>query len=329
MDAMGGDHAPGAAIQGALRAVEKGFVQPDELILVGEASALDAERAAHPGLEQIEVVDAPHVLEPGMSPVEATRSKPRNSIAVSVELVKEGRAGAVVSAGSTGLLVATATLELRRLQGIRRPGIACTINGQKGPVVICDVGANPQPRARDLLDYALMGSAYHHDAYGTERPRVGIMNIGSEDEKGNPLIREANSLLKDCDGNYNFVGNVEGVDIFGGACDVVVCDGFTGNVLLKSAEGVAEYMLGSFARLMAENGVADATRQQVLQQMIKEVDYSEYGGALLLGVNGIVTISHGRSQAPAIANAIRVAAQAVGARVNEHIVNAAKTAAAG
>ena len=243
-------------------------------------------------------------------------------------MIKERGVDGFVSAGNTGLVVATATLMLGCLEGIRRPGIAVTINGERGPFIIVDVGANPQPKALHLLHYAIMGSAYHHDTFGTQKPRVGLMNIGSEDRKGNPMVREAQNLIRENQRNFDFVGNVEGLDVFAGACDVVVSDGFTGNVLLKVSEGVAEYMLRSVARFMEEEGIDESSRSKVVAGMKRNTDYSNYGGALLLGVEGIVTICHGRSKGPAIANAIRFATRAVGARVNDHIVAAARAATA-
>jgi glycerol-3-phosphate acyltransferase PlsX len=334
LDAMGGDNAPEVILDGAVR-----FAQAQ-----GHAQGADAENAVHLHLlgpetvvreglakrgadpKQFTVVDAPDVLTYTDSPVEAMRKKPRNSILLGIGLVKEKRADAFVSAGSTGVVVAAATVGLRCLEGIRRPGIAVTIQGEGGPFVVIDVGANPQPKPQHLLHYALMGSAYHVGAFGTATPRVGLMNIGSEEGKGNPLAKETSQLLKDAP--INFAGNIEGVDVFRGVCDVIVCDGFTGNVLLKASEGCAEYMLRTITKLMEQAKIAPESRKAVLLGLHERVDYSEYGGALLLGVEGIVTICHGRSDARAISNALKFAGQAVGARVNEHIVAAAKAASA-
>jgi glycerol-3-phosphate acyltransferase PlsX len=325
LDAMGGDHAPAAVLQGAALAVERGFVRADELVLVGpEAQVRDELRRLGLDGQGFPIVDAPDVLTGTETPVDAMRKKPRNSITVGMHVVKDGRAEACVSAGSTGAVVAAATMLLGLLEGIRRPGIAVTIEGEGGPFVIIDVGANPQPKPIDLLHYALMGSAYFRDTFHQANPRVGVVNIGSEEGKGNPLTKEAIPLLRDAP--VQFVGNVEGVDVFRGVCDVVACDGFTGNVLLKVSEGVAEYMLRAFARTLAAADLPRDRVAQVVDTIRAKVDYSEYGGALLLGVRGIVTICHGRSQAPAIANAIRFAHRAVGARVNEHIAALAKAA---
>lgn len=322
---MGGDHAPIEVIKGACLAVEKGYLSAEQIVLVGVRDELE-EKISDPIATGFGITDAPDRLQKGESPIEAMRRRPKSSIAVGVGLLKSGEADAFVSAGNTGLVVASATLSLPRLEGIRRPGIAVTLTTDNGPTVIMDVGANPHAKSRHLQSYALMGSAYYHDLYGKKIPRVGMLNIGAEDEKGNPVVREAADLLRSTRGNYEFVGNVEGVDIFDGACDVVVCDGFTGNVLLKSCEGVAEYMLRSMARLMNEHGASPELRKNVIGAMSRDVDYSEYGGALLLGVEGIVTICHGRSLGPAICNAIRFSAKAVGANVNAHIAKAASAA---
>lgn len=327
LDVAGGDHGPKANIEGAAIAIERGSIQREQLVLVGAKGEIEAELGRH-GLDVagFAIVDAPDALDGHESPVEAMKKKPRNSISLGIGLVKEGHAQAFVSAGSTGLVVATATLALRCLEGVRRPGIAVTVRGEKGPFTVIDVGANPQPKAVHLLHYAIMGAAYARDALGIPEPRVGLMNIGSEDKKGNPLVREARDLLLQHAPNFRFVGNVEGVDVFAGACDVIVSDGFTGNVLLKVSEGCAEFMLRSMGRVMVEEAVGDELRARVVGRLARDVDYSEYGGALLLGVEGIVTICHGRSNGRAIANALTFASRAVGARVNDHIVAATRSA---
>jgi glycerol-3-phosphate acyltransferase PlsX len=324
LDAMGGDHAPGAVLGGLRMSLERGVVQPGEVVLTGPAETLRGELAAHGLPAGLTIVDAPDVLAGDELPVDALRRKPRNSIAIGTALLKDGRGDTFISAGHTGVVVATAQVSLPRLEGIRRPGIAVTIQGEGGPFVVVDVGANPQPRASDLLGYAIMGAAYFKDTFGKAQPRVGLMNIGSEDAKGNPLAREAAQLLRDAP--IEFVGNVEGVDVYAGRCDVVVCDGFTGNVMLKVSEGVAEYMLRTISQLMREASVSSHKMDQVLDTLRRRVDYSEYGGALLLGVQGIITICHGRSREPAICNAIQFATRAVKSKVNQHIVAAAKGA---
>lgn len=327
LDAMGGDHAPDAILEGAGLAVQRGITAAQDVTLAGpEAVVRDALQRLGLAQAGFGIVDAPDVLTGNESPVDAMRKKPRNSITAGMQLLKTGAAEGYVSAGSTGVVVAAATMLLGMLEGIRRPGIAVTIEGEGGPFTVIDVGANPQPKPVHLLHYALMGSAYFRDTFGKADPRVGVVNIGSEEGKGNPLTKEAIALMREAP--VNFVGNVEGVDVFRGSCDVVACDGFTGNVLLKVSEGVAEYMLRAFARTMTEAGVAADHVASVVDTIRRKVDYSEYGGALLLGVQGIVTICHGRSQAPAIANAIRFASRAVGAGVNDHISALARAASA-
>ena len=328
LDAVGGDHGASVNIDGARRALEAGDLADGELILVGPAADLEAEARKAGILDRLaEIVDAPDVLDGSETPVEAMRRKPKNAIGEGIRLVRERVAESFVSAGSTGLVVASATLGLPKLAGIRRPGIAATMPGEAGPFVVIDVGANTEPQARDLLAYALMGAAYYHDLFGKDKPRVGLLNIGSEAQKGNSLAREARSMIDGADADFEFLGNVEGPDIYGGRCDVVVSDGFTGNVFLKVSEGLAEFMLRTFIGLLDEEGVVEERRQRIVGKIAQRVDYAEYGGALLLGVEGIVTICHGRSKAPAIANALRFANKAVGAHVNTHIVQAAQRAA--
>jgi len=323
LDAVGGDHAPAEAIAGVFMAVQKGFVKPADLVLTGPRD-LVGKALADQGLrhQDYQIVDAPDLLTCGDTPTDAMRRKPKNSIAVGIQLVKEGKAGSFISAGSTGTVVAAATLGLRCLEGIRRPAIAAMIHGEKNPFLVLDVGANPQPKAQHLVQYALMGAAYYAGTIGQQDPKVGILNIGSEELKGNQLVREVRGMLRQLP--LNFHGNVEGVEIFSGDCHVVVTDGFTGNVLLKVCEGTAEFLLRLVAGTMQKAGVDPAKARQVMGEVMPRVDFAEYGGALLLGVEGIVTICHGRSHAPAFANAIRFALRALDADVNQHIVQAAR-----
>jgi glycerol-3-phosphate acyltransferase PlsX len=326
LDAVGGDHAPKEAMAGVALALQLGYVHASDLVLVGPRE-LVTQAMAHAGLGHagIAVVDAPDVLTCDDSPTDAVRKKPRNSIMVGIQLVKEGKAQSFISAGSTGTCVAAATVGLRCLEGIRRPGIGAIIHGERNPFIVIDVGANPQAKPEHMLQYAIMGAAYYRGTFGVDNPRVGILNIGSEELKGSPLVKEARALLKQAP--IQFAGNVEGLDVFSGDCHVVVTDGFTGNVLLKVSEGVAEYVLRTTFGIMKKVGVDDGKTKQVMAEVLPRVDYSEYGGALLLGVEGVVTICHGRSHAPAFANAIRFAVKAIGAKVNEHIVQAVRASA--
>jgi glycerol-3-phosphate acyltransferase PlsX len=321
LDAVGGDHAPTEAVAGVKLALENGYLEPGEVILTGpEAMVRQAVTAA--GLpESIEVFDAPDLLTSGDSPTDALRKKRNNSIAVGIGLVKAGRAGGFVSAGSTGTVVAAATVGLRYLEGIRKACIGAIIEGELHPFLVLDVGANPQPKPHHLAQFALMGSAYYRCQFGVERPNVGILNIGSEDKKGSPLVLEARNLMQQMP--IQFGGNVEGVELFSGACQVVVTDGFSGNILLKASEGLAEYLLRATFQEMVKAGVSLEQMHAVKQAVMPRVDFSEYGGALLLGVEGVVTICHGRSQAPAFANALRFAKRSLEGEVNRHIVEAA------
>ncbi len=325
LDAIGGDHAPEECVAGVAVAVQRGFVRPDQIILTGPREQVQAALRGKGLIDGVTVVDAPDVLTDGDTPTDAARKKPRNSIALGIQEVKEGRAGAFVSAGSTGTVVAAAHIGLGCLEGIRRPAIGAIIHGEKSPFLVLDVGANPQPKPHHLVQYALMGAAYYRGTFGLESPRVGILNIGSEELKGNPLVREARALMKQAP--IEFHGNVEGVEVFSGDCHVVVTDGFTGNVLLKVSEGVAEYVLRTTFALMHQAGIDRAHVAKVHADIMPRVDFSEYGGALLLGVQGVVTICHGRSHAGAFANAIRFACRAMDAKVNDHIVQAVRASA--
>lgn len=321
LDATGGDHGLQPNLEGVAEVLQNDGLDPSRLVLVGpREEVLDNLGQVGVQTDVVEVVDAPDRLN-GESPIDALRKKPRNAVSTGVGLVRGGTAGAFVSAGSTGLVVASAMMQLSRLPNVRRPGIAATIRTDHGPVTVIDVGANPEPRADDLLRYAVMAAAHSRSALGIEKPRVGLMNIGSEDEKGNPLTRQTRSLLGEAadEGAFQFAGNIEGVDVFAGACDVIVCDGFTGNVLLKVSEGCAEFVLRNALKVMGEIGASGEMQQDVAQRLRTRIDYAEYGGALLLGVEGLVTICHGRSKGPAIANALRFTARSVESAVIDSI----------
>jgi glycerol-3-phosphate acyltransferase PlsX len=326
LDVMGGDHAPVAVLEGALRAVDKGMASAEEILLVGDADRIRELLAERHRTDAFEIEHAPEVVEMHEDPLEAMRKKRRSSIAGCVRMVAEGRAKAVVTAGHTGAAVAAAAFGLKRLKGLKSVGLAVTFNGPTGPTTIVDVGANLKCQPVHLFQYGLMGDCFARATLGIARPRIGLLNIGSEDKKGNPLVRETHELYRRSD--LNFIGNLEGQDVFGGVADVIVCEGFVGNVVLKVSEGLAEYLMGSVLRsLGSPESIHDAGEAQMYQRAVNAVrtvasriDYAEYGGALLLGVEGLVVIGHGRSDAKAIASAIRT-----GKRFAESDVNRAIT----
>lgn len=317
VDAMGGDHAPDEVIKGALIAAEK---DPDvQLILVGKKERISP-FLAHIKLKNLSLCEAGEVIAMDEHPANAVRKKKDSSIVVATRLVKDGEADAIVSAGSTGAQMAAGLLGLGRIKGIERPAIATVLPTPEGGKLILDVGANMDATPEHLSQYALMGSIYAEKVLKIPNPRVGLLNIGSEEGKGNDLTQKAFSLLKGAP--LNFIGNVEGRDVPYGRADVVVCEGFVGNVFLKTAEGLA----GVLFQQIKEKITATTLRKLgalVVKPGLKEIaqmmDYAEYGGAPLLGVNGISIICHGSSNARAIFNAIRVARQCVEIQLIEKI----------
>lgn len=323
VDVLGGDRAPAAILKGCFDAAK--FLNGQDLIhLVGDEQVI-AEGLKNSGLSAEQkryynVVPTTQVIGMDEPPVEAIRTKPDSSISVMCKLVAQGQADAAISAGNTGACVAAAQLRMRLLPGIVRPGIAVIIPTFHGPVTICDVGANIAPQPRHLHQYAIMASAYSHDICGIANPRVGLLNIGEEDAKGTATVKEARKLMRE-EPLINFIGNVEGRDIFKGVVDVVICDGFVGNIILKFTEGIAE---GMFQTILSEISqiAPDLVEpfKPVMKQIYAKHDWQEYGGAPLLGVGGYCLICHGRSEARAIMNAIRVAKQLVNSGVNQKIV---------
>ncbi len=320
LDAMGGDHAPREIVRGALRAIEKSWVAQAEVLLVGDTERIQAElKAAGAEPARFEIVHAPETIDMDESPLEALRRKRSSSIGVATELVAKRRASAVVSAGHTGAAVACAKLGLGTLPGIRRPGIAVAFESLKGTTVLIDVGANVDCKPVHLFQYGLMGHAYARDVLAVPNPSIALLNIGEEEEKGNRLIKETADLFRAS--GLSFAGNVEGQDIFRGRADVLVCDGFVGNLVLKTCEGMGEFMLQATGQELAKVHPEESNRG-VLRAISSRIDYAEHGGALLLGIEGIVVIGHGRSDARAAASMIRTAKQFVTAEVNRHIVSA-------
>ncbi|NUL82251.1 MAG: phosphate acyltransferase PlsX [Armatimonadetes bacterium] len=310
IDAMGGDYAPEAVVQGTLDAA--GVIEA-ELALVGDLAKIEACLPKRDRPESLEIHHASQVVEMDDSPVVAVRQKKDSSLVVAAQMVKSGQADALVTVGNTGAAGAVSRLMWGAIPNIDRPAIATVIPTYRGSTVLIDSGASVDCSAKHLLDFALMGQIYASQVIGIENPRVALLNIGEEETKGNTLTKEAFTLMKSYMGD-DFYGNVEGKHLFEGLVDVVVCDGFVGNVLLKSGEGVAEMMM----RLLKEELTAHplmkaplALLRPAFKRFRARLDWREYGGAPLLGVKGVCIIGHGRSDAYAVRQAIMVAAQAV------------------
>jgi len=323
VDAMGGDYAPEVVIEGAIAAVKEYNV---EVVLVGDECRIkELLHKSKYGQSNISVYPAQEVIDMSESAAASVRKKRNSSIVVGLNLVKEGRGDAFFSAGNTGAVVCAATLSLGLLPGIERAGIAIITPTLKGMALIIDVGANINPKPRQLLQYGIMADAYLRYILNKANPTVGLLNIGEEETKGTEFVKETYELFEKS--SLNFIGNVEGKDLFSGRSDIIICDGFVGNVALKVSESLAEAMQEFLKRHLKSNplgilGVALLKRSFL--KFKKEMDYSEYGGAPLLGVNGVVIIGHGRSNARAIQNAIRVAKEEVERKFNEKIIEAVK-----
>ena len=319
VDAMGGDHAPEVVIQGAIAAVKEYEV---DVVLVGDEKRIKSLLAKYRySGEKISVYPAQETIEMSESAAASVRKKRNSSIVLGLELVKDGLGDAFFSAGNTGAVVCAATLSLRTLPGVERPGIALVTPTLKEPSLIIDVGANIDPKPVHLLQYGIMGHVYCKDILHRANPSVGLLNIGEEEAKGTGFMKEAFELLEKSP--LNFIGNCEGKDLFSGKCDVVVCDGFVGNVALKVAESAAETMQAFLKRHILSSfwgKIGVLFLMPSLKRFKKDLDYSEYGGAPLLGVNGVVIIGHGRSNVKAIKNAIRVAKEEVERQVNAKIL---------
>jgi phosphate acyltransferase len=320
IDAMGGDFAPDEVVAGALRAQEELGV---DILLVGDPEQVSASVKKHSPSASVEIVASEGVIEMHEEPLIALRRKPKSSINVSMDMVKQGRADAVVSAGHSGAAMAAALLRLGRIKGVDRPAIGALlptmIPGKQ--VLLLDVGANVDCRPKFLDQFATMGSIYSQFVLETEDPKIGLLNIGEEESKGNELALRAHELLK-VNPNINFVGNAEGRDVLSGHFDVVVCDGYAGNALLKFAEAVGEFVVQILREELPQGirgKVGTALLMPNLRRIKQRIDHAEHGGALLLGVDGICIISHGSSQAPSVFNAIRLAAEAVDHKVSDQI----------
>ncbi|WP_020474359.1 phosphate acyltransferase PlsX [Zavarzinella formosa] len=318
LDAMGGDHAPAPIVAGAIQALA---ADPEiVIVLVGDQSTIQALIPADAPIDRLEIFHASQVVGMDESPVEALRAKPDNTISRLWQLMVGKKVDAIVSAGSTGAMVAGGLFSRRFLKHVKRPGIATVMPTAKGPCIILDVGANVHPKPGHLYQYGVMGAIYARHMLGKENPTVGLMNVGEEEGKGHELAQKAYSLLKD-GLKERFIGNIEGRDIHRGACDVVVTDGFVGNVVLKLAEGVFDFLMKTVAKEIIPALPNDqAVAMGALKALISKYDYSTVGGAALMGIDGICIICHGSSKDVAIRNALALAARNARQKINEKIV---------
>lgn len=319
VDAMGGDHAPREVVRGA---INYAAAHADEVILVGDVPRIEAEVTAygHGRPASVTFVDGPEIIEMGDHPAAALRTKRRASIRVATDLVREGRADAVISAGSTGATMAAAVFRLGRIEGIDRPALPAHMVTATGPIMLLDVGANVDSDASNLLQFAAMGAIFAERVLHVPNPRIGLLNIGEEVEKGDALARAAYERLAGAD--LNFVGNVEAHEMIAHRADVVVCDGFVGNVIIKLFEGLTSYIFRSLRADLQQGPIAPLALLALkpgFERMRQRFDYEQYGGAPLLGVRGVSIVTHGRAKARMIEHAIRVASEAASARIPEVI----------
>jgi glycerol-3-phosphate acyltransferase PlsX len=321
IDAMGGDKAPEAVISGAVEALSA-LAAGDEVILVGPRDIIEPKLPARiPKGTVLTVEHAPDIIGMDEPPIDSLRKKPRSSIGVLAKLGKLGRADAVISAGNTGACVAAFQMRMRNLTGVNRPGIAVVFPTFEGPVTICDVGANIACKPINLYQYAVMATIYSRQLFEIQNPRVGLMSIGEEDAKGNENVKKARELIKK-DSKINFIGNIEGRDIFKGVCDVAICDGFVGNVILKLTEGLIDGLFKTIKKEIMSAKLSFLLGPMfggVMRAIYRKHDYNEYGGALLLGINGTALICHGASESRTIKNAILISKKYHGEGINAKI----------
>lgn len=305
LDAMGGDNAPAEIVKGTVDAVASR--EDIKVYLVGQTDAVQEELNKYPyPKERIEIVEAPEVIEMAEPPVQAIRKKKQSSMVVAMNMVKQKEADAFVSAGSSGAVLVGGQTIVGRIKGIRRPPLAPLIPTESGVSLLIDCGANVDARPEHLLQFAQMGSIYMENVVGVKNPRVAIVNIGAEEEKGNALVKETFPLLRECK-DINFVGSIEAREIPHGGADVIVCEAFVGNVILKLYEGLSSTLVGAIKRgLMStlKSKIGAALALPALKRTLKDFDASEYGGAPLLGLNGLVVKTHGSSKAKEITNSI-------------------------
>lgn len=317
VDGFGGDYAPEQIVAGCLQAAD---ISKIRILLTGDKKILEPLINGRPGCDLIEIVHASEQIGMEEAPIEAIRNKKDSSLVVAANLVKQKKAAALISAGNTGACMTASLLNIGRVKGIERPAITCLMPTLKGVCLIVDAGANVDCKPKYLLQFAQMGSLYAERVLAVSKPRIGLLNIGEEPNKGNDLSQKSYQLL--ANSGLNFLGNIEGRDISQGEVDVVVCDGFVGNILIKFAEGLGsalftmlktEFMQSTFRKIAA------SVLRPGLKNIARKMDYTEYGGAPLLGVNGVVIIAHGTSNQKAIYNAIRVAKTAADNQVVQSI----------
>lgn len=339
IDAMGGDYAPKATVEGALWAAKDYNVAVE---LVGKQDLIEEEiqRISKEGITQIragiikqkikidpsnldiKITQATEVIDMGEAPGQAIRKKKKSSIVLAVDAVATGSSQAIVAAGSTGAAMAASLFGLGRLPGIARPAIAVTLPTMKKPVVLLDVGANSECTAEMLVQFAIMGATFSKSVIGIESPKIGVLNIGEEPSKGNELALNTYKMLEEMGDKIDFIGNIEGKEVFLGNCNVIVCDGFVGNIALKTIEGSSSMLFQMIKQEFKQDIISlviGLLARPFMKRIYKKINYEEFGGSLLLGVKGITVISHGRSSAYAIKNAVRVAKEAVESGVNKKI----------
>lgn len=315
VDAMGGDNAPEVVVHGALQACEE---LKCNIILVGDSVAISPHLENSIKQERVEVYHCSEVVDMDESPMKAYKNKKDSSIRVAFELLKSGKADAVVSAGNSGATVVAGILASGKLEGVERPALASILPGKDGEVIIIDVGGNVDCRPVHLYQFGVMAEAFAVSCLGMERPKIGLLNIGEEPGKGNDLVKSAYDMFNNSP--LNFYGNIEGQDILSGKVQIVVCDGFIGNIVLKYSEGLAESIADRFISEIKEKAI-DISDRNFLKEFGKSLDYAQYGGAPVLGINGVCIVCHGHSSDKAIKNAIRVAYSFVENNTGEKLLN--------
>lgn len=322
LDAMGGDFAPAVEVAGAVECLRQSGSR-FHVVLVGDEEKINAELHKHDtaGLD-FSIVHAPEIIDMHDSPVVAIKTKPNSSLVKGMTMHKERTVDAFVSTGNTGAVTAASTLILGRIPGVSRPAVAAIFPSEQGPTLIVDAGAVSDCRPQFLFEFGVMGSIYSEYMFQKKNPRVGLLNIGEEESKGNELAKETYKYIADRKGKFNFAGNIEGRDILKGNVDVVVCDGFVGNVLLKFAESIPGYLKFQFKKFAAKsvmNKLMIGILRGSLKEIFRDMDYTEFGGIPLLGVNGVTIIGHGSSPVKAVKNMLFRAEETVQFKINQHI----------